>query len=101
MKTDRLESRISRLLAAGTYLSVTILAIGVVIALARPDAPAAGFDAATILNAGLALVILTPVARVAASAIGFAGRGERELAAISVSVLIVLGLTVVVAAVTA
>jgi len=99
VRSDQLEPRISRLLSSGTYVAVVTLAAGVVVALAMPGTSSGGPDATALLYVGLGVVILTPVARVSASAIGFAGRGERELAAISVAVLIVLGLTVVVASV--
>lgn len=99
MNEPVLERRIGRLLAAGTYVSVVALGGGVVAAVASAEGAIPETFAVTLLSLGLGLVILTPVARVAASAVGFAGRGERELTVISCAVLVVLGATVVVAAI--
>jgi len=94
-----LEARLSRLLALATYLSVASLSVGVAVAIATSGAVSGRPDVTPLLRAGIVLVILTPVARVIAGAIGFSLRGERELTAISVAVLLVLGLTVTVASV--
>ena len=96
MTTVRLEARISRVLAIGTYASVVALGAGVLVQLIDPRG-SSGIDGTAVLAIGLVIVILTPVARVAAAALGFATRGERELAVISVAVLAVLGLTVALA----
>ena len=99
MKGVALEARLSRLLALATYLSVATLSVGVIVAVATSGATAGRPDVTPLLEVGLVLVILTPVARVVAGAIGFSLRGERELTAISVAVLALLGLTVAIATV--
>jgi uncharacterized membrane protein len=92
----RLEGRIARLLALGTYASVVALLVGTLAWLLDPAGTVGGGGTAA-LAIGLVIVILTPVARVVAAAVGFATRGERELAAISLAVLAILALSVVVA----
>jgi uncharacterized membrane protein len=89
------ERRISRLLATGAYVSVAILTVSVLAAVVVAQGPALS----TLLSIGLTVVILTPVFRVVAAAIGFARRGEREMAAVSVGVLAVLGSSVIIASV--
>ncbi|HYX11030.1 MAG TPA: DUF1634 domain-containing protein, partial [Candidatus Acidoferrum sp.] len=46
---------------------------------------------------GLIAVVATPTARVAASLIGYARRGERAMAVVAVLILIVIAMSVVVA----
>jgi uncharacterized membrane protein len=96
VRAVRIEGRIARLLALGTYASVVAL-VGGTLAWLVDSNGTVGAGGTTALAIGLVIVILTPVARVVAAALGFATRGERELAAISLGVLAVLGLTVVVA----
>ena len=107
-----LDHAIARLLTYGTYASVGLLAVGVVVMFARRIAPLAGgppfqpeivFDdvihlrAAGFLWLGLIAVIATPTARVVAALIGFVRRGERTMALIAVLVLAVIVLSVVLA----
>ena len=111
-RPDRdLEQSIARLLTGGTYLSIGLMAVGVVLMLSNgisPLAPAPPFDPASIpadivalrpagfLWLGLLVVLATPLARVAASGIGFAVGGERQMALVSVAILVVIALGVVV-----
>ena len=106
-----LERSIARLLTGGTYLSIGLMAVGVVLMLANgisPLAPAPPFDPASIpadivalrpvgfLWLGLLAILATPLARVAASGIGFAVGGERQMALVSVAILVVIALGVLV-----
>ena len=107
-----LEASVGRLLTVGTYCSIALLAIGVVLLLASglgPRSPEAGFDLGRIPGdvaafapagfvwLGLLVVIATPSARVAAALVGYLRRGERDMATVAVLVLLVIATTVVVA----
>jgi uncharacterized membrane protein len=110
-----LDRAIARLLTAGTYISVGLLAIGVALMAAAGRSPLAGgpaFDpnrlAADLaalrpegfLWLGLIATIATPSARVAASFVGYLRRGERAMAGVSLLILGVIALSVVLARVT-
>jgi uncharacterized membrane protein len=106
---EPLERSIARLLTAGTYLSVAVLAVGTAMMLASGVEPLGGgprFDlgligddlvhlrAAGFLWLGLIAVIATPAGRVAASLVGYLRGGERLMAAIAVLILAVIVLSV-------
>ncbi len=108
----RLERSIARLLTVGTYASIVLLAIGFVLMLAAGISPLDGappFDAAAIpadilalqpvgfLWLGLIVVVATPAARVAASLVGYLRQGERRMALVAVAILVVIGLSVLLA----
>jgi uncharacterized membrane protein len=106
----RLEVRVGRWLGAATVVAVALLAVGSVALLAAGHSP---LDAAPALDAGrlvtdittlqpagllwlgLIVVVATPVSRVAAALGGYAGRGERAMAAISVGILAVIAAGVI------
>ena len=105
-----LDRTIARLLTWGTYLSVGLLGIGVVLMLASgvsPFDPAPAFDPAAIpgqvaslqpvgfLWLGLIVTIATPLARVVASLVGYLAGGERRMALISIAILVVIAVGVV------
>lgn len=107
-----LERSIARLLTIGTYGSVVLLAVGVVLMLATGIAPLAGgprfeldvlvddlahLRPAGFLWIGIVAVIATPSARVVASLVGFARRGERTMAIVAVLILAVIVLSVALA----
>jgi uncharacterized membrane protein len=107
-----LDRSIARLLTFGTYVSVALLTIGVVVMFARRIAPLAGgppFQPELILDdilhvrpagfmwLGLIAVIATPASRVVASLVGFARRGERTMAIVAALILLVIGLSVALA----
>jgi uncharacterized membrane protein len=107
-----LERSIARLLTIGTYGSVALLAIGVVVMLARGIAPLAGgprFTPGLVVDdvahlrptgfiwLGLLAVIATPSARVVASLVGYVRRRERGMVAVAVAILVVIALSVVLA----
>ena len=110
--TDVLDRSIARLLTIGTYLSVGLLAIGVVVMLGRGIAPLGGgppFAPELVLDdlahlrptgfiwLGLLAVVATPSARVIASLVGYLRQGERVMVAVAVAILAVIALSVVLA----
>jgi uncharacterized membrane protein len=110
-----LERSIGRILTIGTWISIALLAIGFVLLLAHglgPRSTDPGFDLSRIPSdlvalhpegaiwLGLAIVIATPAARVAAALLGYARRGERAMAVVAVLILLVIAASVVVARVT-
>jgi uncharacterized membrane protein len=107
-----LDRSIARLLTFGTYVSVALLAAGVVLMLARQIAPLAGgppFQPDLILDdivngrpagfmwLGLVAVVATPAARVVVGLVGFVRAGERTMAIVSALILFVIALSVAVA----
>jgi uncharacterized membrane protein len=105
--TDGLDRTIARLLTAGMYVSVALLAIGVALMAAAGVSPLIGgpaFDPARLvadfvalrpegfLWLGLVAAIATPSLRVAASFVGYLRRGERAMAVVA---LLILGVIVV------
>lgn len=111
-----LDRFVARLLTLGTYLSVALLAAGVILMLAagtsplRADYPA--FRPTGILDdvralrpegllwLGLVAVVLTPASRVLAALIGFVREGDRRMATIAVGILAVIATSVLSAIVT-
>jgi uncharacterized membrane protein len=106
---DPLERSIARLLTAGTYSSVAILAVGTALMLASGIQPLAGgppFDVRQIVDdlahlrstgflwLGLVAVIATPAIRVVVSLVGYLRDGERQMALIAFLVLAVIALSV-------
>jgi len=105
-----LDQTIARVLIWGTYLSVGLLAVGVILMIANgvsplDDAPPFELDRIPadivalrpvgFLWLGLLVVIATPLARVTASLIGYVAGGERRMALISAAILVVIGIGVV------
>jgi len=108
-RTDDLDRTIARLLTAGTYVSVALLAIGVALMAGAGLSPLAGgpaFDPARLaadvvglrpegfLWLGLIAAIATPSLRVAASFLGYIRRGERAMAVVALLILGVIALSV-------
>lgn len=69
---ERTEARIGRLLTIGTRVSTTLLAVGLVLTLLAPASDAAH----RLLALGLVVLMATPLARVAASVVGFLGQRD-------------------------
>ena len=107
-----LERSIARLLTIGTYASVALLILGVVLMLATGIAPRSGgpaFDLTKLVPdvlalrpagyiwLGLVAVVATPAARVFAALIGYARRGDRTMAIVAALILVVIGLSVALA----
>jgi uncharacterized membrane protein len=107
-----LDRSIARLLTSGTYLSVALLAVGVVLMLATRIEPLAGgppFQLELIVDdlvhlrptgfiwLGLIAVVATPAVRVVAALIGFIRSGERTMAVAAGLILMVIALSVALA----
>jgi uncharacterized membrane protein len=110
-----LESALGRVLAIGTYASMALVAIGLVLLVAGGGSPldagpplnlaTLGADllagrAAGFLWLGILGVIGTPALRVTGALVGFWRAGERRMALIALSILVVVGLGVVAGLVT-
>jgi uncharacterized membrane protein len=108
----RLEQSIGRLLTAGSYAAIALLAIGFGLMLLDGIDPLSGaptFDLARVpadlvalrptgfIAAGLVVVVATPASRVAASLVGYGRRGERRMAFVAAMILLVILLSVVAA----
>jgi uncharacterized membrane protein len=109
---DGLEHRIARLLTIGTYSAVVLLVAGLVLLLAAGISPLSGgpaFDPGRIpgdlaalrpeafIWLGLIVVVGTPAARVAASLVGYARRGETAMTVVAALILLVIGASVALA----
>jgi uncharacterized membrane protein len=107
-----LERSIARLLTIGTYASVALLLVGLVLMLAGGIGPLTGgpaFDPATLVAdlvalrpagfiwLGLVVVVATPAARVLAALIGYARQGDRAMATVAGLILAVIALSVTLA----
>lgn len=110
---DVVELAIARLLLVGTLAGMALLAVGVALmAAAGIDPNAAAFPAfepAAIvadllalrpegyLWAGIVVIVATPIARVLGELVVFARRRDRLMAGVAAGILVVIGLSVVVA----
>jgi uncharacterized membrane protein len=112
VRTADLDRSIAHLLTFGTYGSVALLGVGVVLMFAAGISPLAGGPSfgldlliddlvhvrpAGFLWLGLLAVLATPSARVIASLVGFLRRGERAMAGVAVLILAVIALSVALA----
>jgi uncharacterized membrane protein len=109
---DALDLIVARLLTVGTYVSVALLAGGVLLmaAVGRSplDSPAHDFDPGALVGdvlagrpdgllwLGLVMLLATPSARVAASIAGYLRNGERAMVAVGLAILTVVAGGVVV-----
>ena len=109
---DGLERSIARLLTAGSYLSIALLAVGFGLMLANgigPLSPGPTLDLGAVpsdlvalrptgyLWLGLIVVVATPASRVMASLVGYLRRGEPRMAIVAMLILIVIALSVTLA----
>lgn len=85
----RLERLLGRLLITGVTAAAVCLAAGLLLFLARPD----GVAAARVLNAGLVVLMATPILRVIVSAIEYARLRDWIFVATTLAVLGVLAAT--------
>ena len=107
-----LDVAIARILRFGTYVSVALVAAGVVAmamagvapldtppSIAPGGLPAAlvGLRPEGILGLGLVAIVFTPSLRVAASLVGYLRVGERAMAGVSLAILAVIAASVVLA----
>lgn len=84
--TVRLERVVGHVLRVGALTSTALLLAGLLIALARPAAPAGS----TLMRAGLVILIATPVARVVVSVYEYAAERDWLFLALTTSVLVIL-----------
>lgn len=110
-----LESALARVLQAGTYASIALVAVGVVLLVGRGGSP---LDAGPPLNLGTLAadlaagrpgaflwlgilgVVATPGLRVVGALIGFARRGERTMAVVALLILAVVAVGILAGLVT-
>ncbi len=108
---DDLERTVGRLLSVGTYASVVLLGIGVVLMLGAGGSPLdptyPGLDPAHLVNdvaalrpsgflwLGLLAAMATPAGRVVASLVGYVRSQEWGMVGISLAVLVVIGASIV------
>ena len=107
-----LERTIARLLSVGTYAAIALLVVGLALMLTAGIEPLSGgpaFDlgrlvadllglqAAGFIWLGLVVVVATPSARVLASLVGYARRGEPTMAIVAGLILIVIAASVALA----
>jgi uncharacterized membrane protein len=108
----RLERSIGRLLTAGSYAAIALLAGAFVLMLVNGVGPLSGgpaFDIGALPGdllalrptglawLGLIVVLATPASRVVASLVGYRRRGETRMALVAILILLVILLSVVVA----
>lgn len=90
---SRLEHHLARLLVTGVIASAVLLFIGLALWLESPDSHAARW----LLNAGLIVLMATPILRVVVSVVEYVRIRDWFFVAITIVVLVELTLTVVVA----
>lgn len=106
-----LEAALAKVLLIGTYVSIGLIVVGSVLLIAGGTSPLAGAPAlspeqlpadilagrpAGFLWLGILGVIVTPAVRVFRAMVGFSRRGEPRMAAIALSVLVVIAAGVIV-----
>jgi uncharacterized membrane protein len=91
---DDLERSVARLLSAGTYASIALLAAGVVAMAAAGRSDLAALRPEGFVWLGIVLVVATPSARVATSLAGYLRRHDRPMAVVSILILCVIALSV-------
>jgi uncharacterized membrane protein len=90
---DRIEAILGRVLGAGSALSTALLAIGLLLTIAVPAAPATAFT----LRTGLLILMATPMARVLVATIAYSRAREWSSTLMAGTVLLVLLGSVVIA----
>jgi uncharacterized membrane protein len=110
-----LESALARVLQAGTYASIALVAIGVALFVARGGSPLdlgqplavdrllpdiLALRAEGFLWLGILGLVVTPGLRVAGALIGFARRGERTMAIVAFLILVIVAVGVIAGLVT-
>jgi uncharacterized membrane protein len=110
-----LESSLARVLQVGTYASIALVAVGVVLLVAgggSPLDPGPRLDLARIVGdlaagrpagylwLGILGIVATPGLRVAGALVGFWRRGERRMAVVALLILVVVALGVLAGQVT-
>jgi uncharacterized membrane protein len=91
--TDQMERVLGRVLGAGSMASTVLLAMGLLLTIAVPDASAT----APLVHAGLIILMSTPLARVLVATLGYCQSREWSSALMAGTVLLVLIGSVIVA----
>jgi uncharacterized membrane protein len=86
----RLEHHVGRLFIAGVAVSTSILAVGLALFLFAPDAPAGN----RLLDAGLLVLMATPMLRVLLSVVEYVRMGDWFFASTTLAVIVELSVTV-------
>ncbi len=86
----RLESHVGRLFVVGVAISAALLAVGLAMFLVVPDAPATS----RLLNAGLLVLMATPMLRVLLSVVEYVRMGDWFFTATTLAVIAELSVTV-------
>ncbi len=86
----RLEAHVGRLFVAGVSVSAAMLAAGLALFLFAPDAPAAS----KLLNAGLLVLMATPMLRVLLSMVVYVRMGDWFFASTTLAVIAELSVTI-------
>jgi len=86
----RLEAHVGRLFVAGVSVSSAMLAAGLALFLFAPDQPAAS----QLLNAGLLVLMATPMLRVLVSVVEYVRMGDWFFASTTLAVIAELSVTV-------
>jgi uncharacterized membrane protein len=109
-RTLATERRLGRLLITATYLSVGLLAIGVVLMISDGISPTSGgpnldlatlvaqlaaLDPAGFLWLGLLVVIAAPIGRVIVAAVAYSREADWLMVAVSIGILVVIAVGVV------
>ena len=109
-ETGDLETALARVLQAGTYASIAVVALGTLLVLAggaSPLDPGPPLSLDTLLADVLALrpagllwlgilgIVATPAARVIGALVGFARRGERAMVGVAAAILVVVTVGVI------
>ena len=89
MRTTAFEVLLGRTLAVGVFTSTALLALGLLLSLVTP-----GPSADLLLNAGLLLLMATPMARVLLSCAEYIRERDWFFAVNAFGVLVVLGITI-------
>lgn len=89
----RFEKLLGRVLQVGSIASTALLTVGLALSLVAPDADATS----TFLDAGLVVLMATPVARVIVSVVEYANERDWTFVALTATVLLVLAGSLVVA----
>ncbi len=92
-RLERLESVLGRLLGIGVTISTVLLLVGLGLSLAAGRAEAGS----AFVNAGLIVLMATPIVRVIVSFVEYVREGDWFFAATTFAVLVVLTVTVTVA----
>jgi len=87
----RLEYHVGRLFVVGVTLSAAVLAVGLALFLFAPDGPGAN----RVLNAGLLVLMATPMLRVLLSVVEYVRMGDWFFAGTTLAVIAELSVTVI------